>query len=65
MEPLAKFKAGREWRQGLQQTQLLADHFAKLSHNNSQVHFSQSSSLSCKGDANSLSWTILQTTPLL
>jgi hypothetical protein len=63
--PLAKSKVECEWRQGLQQVQLFADHFAASSHNNSQVHFSQSSSLSCKGASNSLSWTILRATLLL
>jgi hypothetical protein len=38
--PLAKFKKVEcEGRQGLQQAQLFADHFATPSHNHSQVHF--------------------------
>jgi hypothetical protein len=63
-EPPAKFKVECGWRQGLQETQLLADHFAASSHNNSQLHFLQSSSLCYKGAANSLFWTILRATPL-
>jgi hypothetical protein len=39
-EPLAKFKVECESPQGLQEPQLLADHFAASSHNNSQVYFS-------------------------
>jgi hypothetical protein len=40
-----------ESAQGLQQSQLLADYFATSSHNNTQVYFSQSSCLCCKGVA--------------
>jgi hypothetical protein len=64
LEPLANFKAEYESPQSLQQAQLFADHFAVLSHNDPQEHFLQSPSLRCKGAANSLSWKILQVTPL-
>jgi hypothetical protein len=34
-----------EWRQGLQEAQLIADYFAASSQNNPRVHFFQSFSL--------------------
>jgi hypothetical protein len=46
VEPLAKFKVECEWRQGLQEVQLFADHFAASSQNDTQVQFFQSFSLS-------------------
>jgi hypothetical protein len=61
----AESKVECEWRQGRQEAQLLADHFATSSHNNPQVQFFQSFSLSSKGADNSLSWNILRVTPLL
>jgi hypothetical protein len=61
MEPLAKFKEKRMECQGLLEAKMFADNFGASSHNNSQVLFLQSSS---KCAANSLSWTILQATPL-
>jgi hypothetical protein len=64
MSRLQNSKVECDWRQGLQQPKLFADYFAASVHNNSRERFSQSSSFCCKGVANSLSWTILQATPL-
>jgi hypothetical protein len=64
MSRLQNSKVECDWRQGLQQSQLFAYCFAASAHNNSRERFSQSSSFCCKGVANSLSWTILQATPL-
>jgi hypothetical protein len=45
LKTLAKFKVECEWRQGLQEAQLIADYFAASSQNNPRVHFFQSFSL--------------------
>jgi hypothetical protein len=49
---------------GAQEAQLFADNFATSSHNYSQVHSGSFLQSSTKSSVNSLSWTILQITPL-
>jgi hypothetical protein len=60
-KPLAKLKEECMQCQGYARGTAFADNFAASAHNNSQVLFHQSS---FKSTANSLSWTILQITPL-